>query len=185
MNGLFYPLTWRFGRSIIISAGKENDMYYFAYGTNINLKNFGDWCESRKIRHIRILSKQPAILRDFKLFFDYYSPEYKCGTANVHPVPGESLHGVLFNIPEEDFWVVKKRNGVPGMCEEYDDPVTVYLYDKSTVQRVKIFHVPEERCRPDLKPTAEYLQIMIQGARAENFHSSYISKLESIATLEL
>ncbi len=158
-------------------------MYYFAYGTNINLKDLGDWCELHKIRHIRILSKQPAILKDFKLTFDHYSEEYNCGIANVHPQPEGLLHGVLYNILDEDYWVIKRKNGVPGLYEEYDDPITVYLYDRAPVHRVKLFYVSEERCQPDLKPSEEYLKIIIEGARMENLSPAYVSKLESIPTL--
>lgn len=158
-------------------------MYYFAYGTNVNLKDMGTWCELRKIRHIRIISKQPAILKDFQLVFDHYSAEYNGSIANVHPHPGEQVHGVLYNLLDEDFWIIKKKNGVPGICAEYVDPITVYLYDRSPVHRVKLFVVPDERCQPDLKPSEEYLRIIIEGARTENLSPAYISKLESIPTL--
>ena len=157
-------------------------MYYFAYGPNMNLADFGNWCELRKVRHLRIFTKQPAILRDFKLVFDHYSSDFQCGIANLRPTPGEMVEGVIFNISDEDLWIIKKKNGVPGIYEEHVDPVTVYQYDETPVRPIKFFTIPEERCKPDLKPSKAYLQIIIDGAKAEKLHPEYIAKLQSIPT---
>ena len=159
-------------------------MYYFAYGTSMNLKEFGKWCESHKVRHFRVLSKQPVQLNDFQLAFDHLSAEYQCGGANLHTSPGQSVDGVLYNISDEDFWIIRKRDGVPGIYDEFTDPVTVYGYDNYPIPRVKLFYVPDERCRKDLKPSKEYMKILIEGARTENLQPSYISKLETIPTLD-
>lgn len=159
-------------------------MYYFSYGTDMNLSDFGQWCEAHKIRHLRILSKEPAILHNFHLLFNHYSTEFQCGVANINMEKDKSVEGVLYKIPDEEFWIIKKRNSVPGIYEEYIDPITVCLYDNTPISRVKTFYIPADRCQAGLKPSKKYINIILAGATAEKLHPEYIKIIESLPTLD-
>ena len=68
-----------------------NQMLYFAYGSNMDLRQMRRRCPSYRFVSI-------AKLEDHKLAFTRRSPRRRCGVADVIPSPGEEVWGVLYNI---------------------------------------------------------------------------------------
>ena len=78
-------------------------MEYFAYGSNMNP-------ERMKQRIGWSPPSRGAVLQDYQLMFDKQSNDG--GKANIHPLKGESVEGVLYQLAEKDLLSLDGFEGV-------------------------------------------------------------------------
>lgn len=142
-------------------------MYYFAYGSNMNWPQMRRRCpSSRYVSIARLMNYQFGITRHSRL--------RDCGTANVCPVPGESVWGVLYDIGERDLVILDRfedgyrRETLPVFpAEKTDEPHDALVY----VAAIE-FDVPP--------PNAEYKRLMVDGARHWGLPAAYRNMLEAL-----
>ena len=142
---------------------------YFAYGSNMNPKRMKK----------RIGWEPPfrsAVLEDYQLLFDKISNDG--GKANIRPMKGEKVEGVLYQVAEKDLLSLDNFEGVSG--------------GHYARERLMVNINGEDECRatayvalktgPENPPTREYLGHLLAGA--EYLSPEYVSKLQKRSTLD-
>lgn len=142
-------------------------MYYFAYGSNMNWPQMQHRCPSSRFISI-------GRLAHYRLGITRHSRLRDCGTANVYPVPGESVWGIIYDVNDDDLVLLDGfEDGyrrqilpiqAPGKSEKLLDAV-VYV---ATVE----LDVP--------LPNVEYKRLMVDGAKHWGLPHSYRQMLEAI-----
>jgi len=154
---------------------------YFAYGSNMHEEDLKRWCRERGYRPIRPLKKEVAVLKDYRLVFNYYSSTRGGGVANIVESEGDEVWGILMELNEKDYKKIMKKEGAPYCYKEIT--VSVIARDGRTVHDVKTFKVVEELEEDrHVPPTREYLNLLVEVAEKYNFPEWYIRMLRSIKT---
>lgn len=154
---------------------------YFAYGSNMNQKDLDDYCK-RKLRpliNLKFKKSRICTLKDYRLEFNYYSRSRRGGVANIEHAQGEQVEGVLFEISDDDKQTISQKEGAPTFYCEI--PVSVTLRDGTVIENVLTYMVCDNKKRNEFTPpTREYMQIMIDGAKAFGLSEQWIEKLGRI-----
>lgn len=151
-------------------------MKYFAYGSNLNNKDLESWCK-RKNKNIPKMTNPTIIkLENFAIGFTRRSITRGGGVADIISREGDFCYGVAFDIPEEDFKILDKKEGArvdgTGSYKRIRLPNNMITYE--VVTREADF----------VKPTKEYLDTIIEGAKNHNLPIEWIEKLESFRERE-
>jgi len=155
------------------ASSSDADVYYFAYGSNINPKTFDG------VRAMRPTSSTPCVLRDFDLVFNvpgvpYVEPSF----ASVVARDGGCCHGVAHGITREEWEYLVTTEGsydvVDVDCEAYDGRE---LRCKTLTHRtLKNFG---ERA-----PSLRYATLLREGARFHGLDEAWIARLDALETYE-
>ena len=146
-------------------------MRYFAYGSNLDQEDLKKWCKMKKLNTLKLKNPQCHCLKDYKLGFTRCSESRKCGVADIINSPGDFCWGVIFDISDDDWKVLNKKEGCKldqknsayKRCHLFDD---VYTYE---VVKKKKF----------VRPSTDYVDLIINGAKHYGLPESWINKLES------
>ncbi len=128
-----------------------------------------------------------ARLKDYRLAFTRLSKSRQCGVADVLQNTSAEVWGAVFQIDETEIGVLDKSEGYqPGRqrtknaYERYEIQVeragegqellTVWTYTVVT------------KIEPNPKPSQEYKQLILDGARMWTLPNPYIQQLEAIET---
>jgi hypothetical protein len=163
-------------------------MWYFAYGSNLNIAAVAEWCRQHGHRTPNLRPGRPAILDNYRLCFPVFSEYWGGGTGDIVYDPGKSVAGALFDLTElemktMDLKVARKLDG--------DREIGVYKriqirvsplgkgppVDAITYQGVNIekYHIP---------PTRAYMESLIQGAYNVGLSMMWIAYLQSFSIQE-
>ena len=157
---------------------------YFAYGSNLNQEDLDKWCKNKGYCPIKFSSWKRAKLKDYALVFNVYSNSRKCGVANIERKKGEVVEGVLFIITKEDLDKLDVKEGARGKKRKYEHhKISVETEEGKEVKNVITYWVPKEKTTQDfIKPSKEYLNIIIEGAERYGLSKEWIDKLKQIPT---
>jgi len=144
--------------------------YYFAYGSNMNQEQMTERCPSATLVGV-------AELQDYRLAFSIFSPKRLCGCADIIPSSGESVYGLLYQLPEVDMAALDTFEGAPVHYRR----TTVQVRSRNEMVEAQSYEVVSKQS--DVHPSAHYLGL-IQNAAARNaFPKKYKDFLRSIGTL--
>jgi len=118
-----------------------------------------------------------ATLRDFELRFDCFSKSRNCGAANVVPVLGKYVCGVVFDVDQEEFAVVARKEGAPHTYVE--QCVELSLPEDSRISAITFRCRPGTE-RPQLCPSRAYLDLIREGAINYGMDAAWIETLTAI-----
>lgn len=154
-------------------------MYYFAYGSNMDKKDLDDWCKQHNKRIMKFNDIAPAKLNDYKLSFNYYSNTRNGGAANIMPLKGSYVCGLLIKTDEKDLEIIRSKEGCPYCYNEVD--IEVELFNGTSIKNVKSYKVVKGKEKTSYQaPTKDYMKLIIRNAKKYNFPTEYISFLESL-----
>ncbi|NOZ25889.1 MAG: gamma-glutamylcyclotransferase [Nitrospirae bacterium] len=143
---------------------------YFAYASNINLRQMRQRCPSA-----RFVSR--GRLKGYRLDFVLRSERWGGGVAGIVPAPGEEVEGVLYRISSDD---LERLDGFESVDRGryYREKVRVDLPDGSTAEAWVYFPNPD----PDgpFPPSRTYLETIIEGAREQGLSAEFIERLEKL-----
>ncbi|MBI2979888.1 MAG: gamma-glutamylcyclotransferase [Chloroflexi bacterium] len=126
-------------------------MYYFAYASNLNLKQMRERCPDSK-------PVFKATLPNYKLAFLGWSRQWRGGMASIRHFRGEKVLGAIYDISEQCLRRLDKYEGYP---ESYDHlNITVFSEDGEPTQAITYIRVGQSEETP---PSAEYLAVIQQG----------------------
>ncbi len=128
-------------------------MHYFAYGSNLNMKQMNERVPGNK-------PKFTAVLPNYKLFFVGYSRNWKGGVASIKPFKGQKVEGAVYEITEDQF---KKLDRFEDYGFSYDH-LKVTVWTDSDEQVEAITYIKKEQS-PETQPSTEYLSVIRQGYR--------------------
>ena len=156
----------------IILEGKRNELYYFAYGSNMNAKQIRDRCHNPKVVGI-------AKLPDYQIaFFDYAKP-WDGALETVLETPGHDVWGVIYemnpsNRESLDLWHGARLDGT-GAYFHYP----VVLTDTTGVTRMVLLYKKDRLGEPTL-PSKEYVDFIVEGALEHGLPAEYVEELRQI-----
>ncbi|XP_076109211.1 gamma-glutamylcyclotransferase-like [Mytilus galloprovincialis] len=146
---------------------------YFAYGSNL-LK------QRLQLKNPTAVYKTTAKLMDFRLsFFITINPKtsrWNGAAATIAPAKGSSVWGTVWELSVEDIPSLDRQEGIykalnVDVISEDRSPLTcrTYLLEPTTV--------PSDW---DMRPSPQYMDIIIRGAIQSNLPEEYISQLKNI-----
>jgi hypothetical protein len=162
-------------------------MWYFAYGSNMNLRAVSEWCRHYGHRAPPMNKGRAAVLENHRLGFPIYSEYWGGGIADIVYDPGKYVSGVLFDLAEQDLRVLDQKVGRKLDSSEREvgvyrrikvrvspvgrsEPVAAVTYQGLNIDR---YHIP---------PTQHYMDLLIQGAYASGLSMMWIAYLQSFST---
>jgi hypothetical protein len=181
-------LLWSHCLLVPIAAAALETMNYFAIGSNVLPRTM------TSLRGLRPASSTAAILRDHRLAFRVAGlPLVEPSAASLEKSPGDTVHGVLYELTKDDFARLGASEGVPFVYKwepvdvvpyEGDDraagaealknsnaEATVSAYALAATRPTSRMHVP---------PSSSYLGIIQEGAALWKMDRSYQLYLSQI-----
>lgn len=142
-------------------------MKYFAYGSNLNEGDLIKQCKKKDLDIPKLSHPKPFRLEGYKLGFTRKSTDRKGGVADIIYSPGDFCWGVVFYIAQKDLDILDVKEGVKyGSYRQLTLPNGMITYE---VVKKDDF----------VKPHAEYLDLIISGAKHYGLPLNWIDKLES------
>ena len=142
-------------------------MRYFAYGSNLHWPQMQSRCPSAQF-------VCAARLADYQFGITRHSRLRGCGTANVFPVQGKEVWGAVYDVSDADLLVM---DGFEDGYRREILPVhpTGNVYGPMSA----LVYLAEIEASVPL-PSAEYKQLILQGAQHWQLPRSYLALLEAI-----
>ncbi|XP_060080668.1 gamma-glutamylcyclotransferase-like [Ylistrum balloti] len=143
---------------------------YFAYGSNL-LK------ERLQLKNPSATFVTVGKLKNYKLCFrtnvDPATSELKGGSANIEPHPGAEVWGVVWQLDKDDMVSLNRQ-------EHHLQPFTVKVTSKDAEFECHCFQmIPQDTKKTyDRRPSPQYKEIILLGARQSNLPSEYIKEME-------
>ncbi len=138
-------------------------MYYFAYGSNMNLEHMRRLCGW----HFNVIG--PAVLQDFE-----FGPDGR-GYANIRQKGGFKVYGVLYDLDQYCLDILDDFEGCPQVFERKEVEVREGG-DKSYMAWVYL-EKPEKFSETEIKN--DYLRRVIAGAVENHLPQEWITFLKS------
>jgi cation transport regulator ChaC len=142
--------------------------WYFAYGSNMNRAQM-------RSRAGNIIEEHTAQLPNYELRFN---KKVRGGTAgaNVQPLQGKTVYGVVYKIEETAFRSLDRYEGVPEHYRRIEvrvtpqdgQPVSAQVYIATKVEK-------------GLRPAGHYLQAILEGAGEHGLPVTYIEEIKAAA----
>jgi gamma-glutamylcyclotransferase len=140
---------------------------YFAYGSNMSSAQLHAWDTPHR-------ALGPAELPDHRLAFLRRSIRWRAGAADIVQAKGESVWGVLWELPLGASELDVKESAGTGYRRR---PVKVLL-DGSAVEAMAYEVI--EKAPTELQPRREYVQLMVDGAREHGLPEAWLKRLQAI-----
>lgn len=147
-------------------------MYYFAYGSNLDLMQMQMRCPGAQF-------VSTARLDDHKICFPRKSFVRDCAVISVEAAPGESVWGALYEIDAADLARLDEREGFSQKRDRDKNPhnritVTVERSDEKSVSAETYVATPSEE--PGL-PSPHYIGYLVASAAECGLPKSQLVKL--------
>src|SRR5271170_1754436 len=84
-------------------------MWYFAYGSNLNIRAVSEWCRHYTHRVPAMKNGRAAILNNYRLCFPVFSEYWGGGIADIVYDPGKYVAGALFDLTEADLAILDQK----------------------------------------------------------------------------
>lgn len=170
LSRLWYPL-----HGMRVDGRPEEDVWYFAFGANMNDRAF------RERRGMRPREWRVGRITGYRLRFNLEGrPRGRAAPANIAPDSDSEVWGVLYRISRKDLLWLDATEGVPGpryrrLWLEAED------IDGRFVQAVT--YIAEGKAT-DGNPSLRYITLLREGARAHGLPDYWVRFLESVKAAE-
>lgn len=148
----------------------QSTVWYFAYASNMNRaqvrQRAGEWAEEKIAR-----------LDGYELNFDKVA-RGGTGTANIVPVGGKVVWGVLYRVTEQQLKALDRFEGVP---EHYRRSEVTVVDEQENRISAQVYLA--RKVRRGLKPDRLYLQRILEGAEEHGLPRDYIEALKKIESV--
>ena len=129
----------------------SRETLYFAYGSNINLRQMAVRCPDAKV-------VAPAVLENYELLFRGNDRAF--GVATIRPKEGSQVHGLLWKITPECERSLDLYEGYPHLYEKQQ----ITLSTKSGQQvSAMVYVMTREKERMPSMPTRGYFIGILEG----------------------
>jgi gamma-glutamylcyclotransferase (GGCT)/AIG2-like uncharacterized protein YtfP len=145
-----------------------NDLWYFAYGSNLDT-------DRKQGRTGAIRETHIAKLSGYRLAFNKRSDRYRA-CANLLANPTEEVHGVIYRCTPEALDEMDEHEGVAS-GHYRRETVQVQTIDGQTLHAIT-YVANSQYIIPERLPSDEYLDHILRGARAHRLSTSVIQAIE-------
>ncbi len=139
----------------------KNNMYYFAYGSNMNHEQMIRRCPNS------IFLKR-LYLDNHKLIYDGYSTERTGAVANITEFSGSIVWGALFKINADDLKALDKYEDYPNSYLR--KIIEVKDEENNKYQTITYYRTNQKQD----KPHTDYRNCILQGATDCSLPENYI-----------
>ena len=144
---------------------------YFAYGSNLNIDDFEQWCVARGYPSELLNFAGRASLRDFELAFGYESSSRGGGVLDIRERRGRIVPGVIFEVTEEGWDALDRKEGAPS-CYQRED---VIVFDEfGEMHRATTYRVVDSRAEYYVEPAPGYVEVVQQGLQAWKIDDAHL-----------
>jgi cation transport regulator ChaC len=151
-------------------AREAAKVWYFGYGSNMDSGTF------LGRRRMRPAEARVGVLADWRLCFDLPIGRGERGMANVRPVRGAEVWGVLWRITPSEAAHLDRTEGVPQGAYVR---AAVRVGDRDGAV-LEAFTYRSWRGRPGRKPSRRYMGLLLAGARYHGLPEDYVAWLRSL-----
>ncbi len=145
---------------------------YFAYGSNINMRQMKQRCPSAEFY-------AKAILREYQLAFPLFSEKWGGGVAGICSKKGGHVEGVVYEMSEEDLKKLDKFEGVDkGLYHRIK--VKVIIENGSSLETWT--YSPNSDDKSSFPPSIKYIETICEGAKEHNLSKEHIKYLTCLLT---
>ena len=148
-------------------------MYHFGYGSNLSF----EWLKKKLIPNAKFVMK--GYLPNFEVQFPYWSEEDQGGYSGIMEVPGELVHGALYEVTEQELITLDNMEGV--YKDRYKRMTYLVLGEDGKFHPADLFRVIDPE--GPFPPSRSYLDIMIKGARDLELEPEFIKRIEGFYNL--
>lgn len=146
--------------------------YYFGYGSNLNLEFLRQYCPSAKF-------VMKAFLPNYEAQFRFWSKKRNGGISTIIEAPGELVHGVIYEVLENDLLELDILESVPQGF--YTREAFLVLGEDGGWQRVDLYRVTDPK--GPFPPARSYVEQMLTGAIQHGLDPEYIEIIEGFFKL--
>ncbi|MDJ1470926.1 gamma-glutamylcyclotransferase family protein [Xanthocytophaga flava] len=139
---------------------------YFSYGSNISLEKMQKLCPNAKLLGA-------GYLESYQLVFTTHLEQRSRGGADVVPAAGEEVWGLLYKINDIELAVMDANKFYPEIYDRIS--VTIQLREGAgykTVENVWTY-VMQDKQKSYAQPTIDYVNLLLDAAKANEFPFSY------------
>ena len=148
--------------------------WVFAYGSNLHIEDLKSWLGHYGYSTQGIIQVLPAVLEDYELIWNYYSPVRKGGAANVRPAQNKRVLGAIIEITAQTLPGIGKKEGHPTHYCRGEKRVRIQTLDGKMSYLGWVYEVQPAHRTPDpTPPTQAYLDIMLDGIRQVGLDPSW------------
>ncbi len=136
---------------------------YFAYGSNLYLKQMQEVLNREKLAY------EKAVLKDYELIF---TDNCKASYANIKRKKGSKVIGLLYRLSEEDMTKLDylESNGFGGY-----DRIKVKVYSNGESINAEAYVMSSNSC--EKKMAFSYLATILYGLLNNDFDQNYIKEV--------
>jgi gamma-glutamylcyclotransferase (GGCT)/AIG2-like uncharacterized protein YtfP len=157
-----------------LESNNENggiaNLYYFAYGSNMNWEQMQRRCRSAQFVCI-------ARLKNYRFAIARHSRLRNCGTANIFVDAKSEVWGIVYDVNEHDFIILD------GFEDGYRREKMLVLPAGDTESSVEVLVYIAEKEDDVPLPNPEYKRLIVDGARHWNIPEFYRLMLEQIQAM--
>jgi hypothetical protein len=148
----------------------------------MHLRDFARWSRERGRAKPVVRCVRRATLRDFELVWNYRSPVRSGGAANVAPVAGRLVPGVILAVDAATLASLDRKEGHPNRYCRGDAPRPVELAGGGQGS-AWVYEVTKAwRSTAAVPPRLAYLNLVVEGARQFGLPEWHIRTLEATPT---
>jgi gamma-glutamylcyclotransferase (GGCT)/AIG2-like uncharacterized protein YtfP len=130
-------------------------LYYFAYGSNMNWEQMRRRCPSAKFVCV-------ASLKNYRFSIPRHSRLRNCGTANIFAETGSEVWGIVYDVSEQELAILD------GFEDGYRRERMLVLASGDSQSSVEVLvYIAEKEDNVPL-PSSEYKQLIVAGARVQS-----------------
>lgn len=137
---------------------------YFAYGSNLDAQNWGEFCKRHQADPQCMRPIGPAMLPDRELVFNYRSVLRAGGALNIRERKGHFVHGALFEVDARGWEVLDIKESVAAGC--YARVAHTAIAPGGRPVPVVTYEVTPQRIEGHVPPSNEYTEIVCRGLAA-------------------
>jgi gamma-glutamylcyclotransferase (GGCT)/AIG2-like uncharacterized protein YtfP len=128
------------------------EMYYFAYGSNMDEIQMTERCPFS-------VKRNTGSLLNHRLFFSHNSKKWKGGVLSVKPEPGKIVWGIVFEITPEDLQSLDYYEGYPRV---YDRKlVNIDVVGSKTPKECWVYF--SKKIEENVIPSEDYIALVTEA----------------------
>lgn len=156
----------------------------FAYGSNMNIEDLRDWLEAQGFSRADVAPLGVAVLKDFRLVWNYFSTSRGGGAANVEPFPKSSLYGLLLEVTPAGLEALDKKEGHPKYYSRGSSRMKISLVEGGD-RDAWVYIANHEKCSSSpVLPKRQYLSLILDAAKQHRFPKQYVVELQNTKTVD-
>jgi gamma-glutamylcyclotransferase (GGCT)/AIG2-like uncharacterized protein YtfP len=144
-------------------------MRHFGYGSNLNMGFLRGNCPGAEF-------VMRAFLPNYEVQFRFWSERRQGGISTIIEKPGGLVHGVIYEIPEDELLDLDVLESVPQGL--YRRETFLVLGEDREWHEADLYRVAEPR--GSFTPSRSYVEFMLAGAKAHGLAPEYVKKIEEI-----